>query len=250
MATSFRRATDFSLEIARGNIEGVSSVAKFGENLDIDTGAAEDIWDFGGLYTFSTSAVITTLSSSDNGDTQTIRVYGLDTNRAEVVQDVTLSGFAQATLGTALIRVNRMVNTSSTDIAGIVYCYETGTASSGVPDDLADVRAIIDGANNQTLMAIYTVPAGKTAYLYKATIDIVDNRAVQVKATLRVKPFGEVFQIKNASSADSQGSGKMEFLYTTPLVITEKSDIILRIDEVSSDNTGASGSFDLVLVDN
>lgn len=43
---------DFSLEVARGNIEGYTLYNKFGSNTDVDTGSTpEDIWGGAGVYT-------------------------------------------------------------------------------------------------------------------------------------------------------------------------------------------------------
>lgn len=39
------------LLLALGMTQGLSLVLKFGRNPDVDTGASEDIWNGGGLYT-------------------------------------------------------------------------------------------------------------------------------------------------------------------------------------------------------
>ena len=97
--------------IALGQIPGYSSVNKFGENPDVDTGTGpEDVWDYGGMYTFSTSADITQISSDDNSDTQVLTVIGLNSAWAEVTQTKTLTGTTPATLDTPLIRVYRAYN--------------------------------------------------------------------------------------------------------------------------------------------
>ena len=44
----------FAEGIALGDVIGYELIDKFGENPDVDTAAAEDIWDYGGLYNFST----------------------------------------------------------------------------------------------------------------------------------------------------------------------------------------------------
>jgi len=52
-----RSQNSFYLDIACGCIDGYSTMNKFGENPEIDTDSdPEDIWDYGGVYTFSSSA--------------------------------------------------------------------------------------------------------------------------------------------------------------------------------------------------
>ena len=50
------KINDHSMEVARGLIPGQSWVVVRGHNLDIDSGAGEDIWEAGGLKSYLTSA--------------------------------------------------------------------------------------------------------------------------------------------------------------------------------------------------
>ncbi len=59
---------DFMLAVARGTHKDYKGVNKFGFNLDVDTGTAEDIWDTGGTYVYPTVARIHDIVSSDGED--------------------------------------------------------------------------------------------------------------------------------------------------------------------------------------
>jgi len=244
--------SDHGLRVAGGEIPGQTHINKFGQNPVIDTGTApEDVWDLGGLYTFSATAVITRLSSSDNGDTEELEIEGLTLDGTLVTQTKTLTGQTQAILDTPLWRVFRMKNLGSTDLAGTVYCYETGTETIGVPDTLADVRAVILGANNQTLMSVYTVPANKAAYLkslYVSSARSTGGSSVG-DMSLRVRESGGVFQVKHTLtfSVSTGVGGSRDFV--TPDMIPAMSDILIRVDSVSDNGTIMNAGFSLILVD-
>ena len=66
----------------------------FGYNSDIDTTTnPEDIWDYGGQYTFgSDSGETIRVSSSNTGDTDSFTVQGLDENFLNKSVTLNLSG--------------------------------------------------------------------------------------------------------------------------------------------------------------
>ena len=243
---------DFFLDVAKGDIDGYSCIEKFGENPDIDTGTyPEDVWDGGGIYTFSSTADISKIASSDSGDTQDIQIFGLDENWNEVTQTIELTGQTPVTLETPLIRVYRMINRGSTDIGGTVYlAISTATWTSGVPDTDTDIRAVINNGNNQTLMCIYSVPAGKTAYFYQGYVAYGKSSSTGASFTWRARLFGEVFAVKSKVAVIGSGSSSWAYLYKVPLALPEKSDVLIRCEMVEANNTDVSGGFTVLLIDN
>ena len=256
------------LSIAEGNVTGKTFVHKFGEAPDFDQADGEvTMWDgandalFAGsppmTYTFSSSADIGLISSSDNGDTQEIEIQGLDTDFNLVIQTITLTGQTDVDMsavgGTDLIRVFRMKNIGSTDIAGVVYIRTNGSAqTNGVPNTVNTVRAIINNGNNQTLMAVYTVPNGKTGYMrswFAATAGA--NRSSEYKIKIKARPEGQVFKVKHSSAISDEGTSKDNHPYIEPEVFAAKTDIIMAVTMLLSAATQAdiSGGFDIVLVD-
>lgn len=244
--------TGNGLEIAKGNVSGHSGVNKFGENGDVDTGAAEDLWNQGGTKTFSATADIDSMSSSDNGDTQDVTIEGLAAGFIFTTQTIALTGQTTKALDIALIRVFRAFNADGTNFTGDIYIYINGaTVVTGVPSTATDIRAKIDAADNQTLMAIYTIPAGKTGYLMEYHVSMAKlSPATAIVCSLRARELDGVFRVQDRGSTATTGATSYIRDFATPLVLVEKTDIKIVIDSVTANNTDASGGFDIILVDN
>ena len=252
---------DNGLSIASGSLTGYSYLHKFGNAPDFDTtDGVVTIWDGandGGInamdYTYSATTDIDSLSSSNNGDTQSIEIQGLDSSYAVVTQTVVLTGQTRKALTTSLIRVFRMKNVGTTDIAGTLYCYVNTAITAGVPNDATKVRAVITNGNNQTLMSVYTIPSGKSGYLrsWYATTGGA-SKTSQYIVDLFARPFGQVFQLKHRSSISDTGTSYINHEYVEPEMFSEKTDIEMRVQATAVGATAASISsgFDIVLVDN
>ncbi|CAN8142792.1 hypothetical protein THIOSC15_770002 [uncultured Thiomicrorhabdus sp.] len=116
-------------------------------------------------YIWSTTPAIDSISSSSISDTGTIQVQGLDANWELITQVVTLNGQTRVALTTPLLRAFRGKNTGTIPLVGNIVIYENTALSGGLPTDTTKIRLIINNGNNQTLMALYTIPAGKTGYM-------------------------------------------------------------------------------------
>lgn len=242
----------FTTQVALGKIPGVSFINKFGENPEIATNSdPEDIWDFGGIYNFSTAAIIDTISSSSGSDTTNITVEGLDVNWDLVIQTVPLTGQSKVVLPTSLLRVYRAFNSNGDDLIGDVYVYEDTAISIGVPSDASKIRAQIKADSNQTEMMIYSVPAGKTALYMEGFIAISRGGGVSATAdmTFKSRLFEKSFRLKRRISLNTQGSSSWRAVYSIPIVLPEKSDLIFRCETVSA-TVGMSGGFQALLFDN
>lgn len=69
---------DLLQKVAMGLVKGMSFIAKFGENTDID-GAFEDIWEGGGTYVAPTTSRLHNIASTDGEDTGVILSSGTAT---------------------------------------------------------------------------------------------------------------------------------------------------------------------------
>lgn len=241
----------FESSVSMGMQPGYSSIDKFGENPDVSTGTSpEDIWEGGGTYNYDAddTAPIVSLASNDAADTQDIIIIGLDASGNEVEQTIKLNGTTRVALTTALGRVYRMQNDSSTDLAGTVFCY-TGTGAVPTLGD-ANIRAIIDNGNNKTLMALYTIPSGKVGFLYRGEIGV--SRAItsgEARVAYYSRRYQKSFLIKKRVNLSNAGSSLYQDPRSFPDVIPARTDIKLTCESVSANNMGLWGTFDVLLVD-
>jgi hypothetical protein len=242
----------FELACSMGLIPGYSKVDKWGINDEITTASdPEDVWEGGGLYNYDAdgTAPIVSLASDNGADTQEIYIEGLDINGVLVTQNITLAGTTRVALTTPLWRVFRMENEGTTNLVGTVFCY-TGVGTVPSIGD-AEVRAIIDDGNNQTQMAIYTIPAGKVGFLYYGDIAMAFSSGPTggefARVTYRSRRFGKVFKIKKTITLTSGGSTIFQDYRRFPDIIPAKTDIRINVQEVSA-TMGVSASIDLLLI--
>lgn len=239
----------------------LSYINKFGENPDIDTTSdPEDIWDYGGLYTFtSNSGANYYVSSSNNGDTQNIKFYVLTVdsngNWNNEIFTQAIAGQTKTLLSPPsqdkIVRIYRIENEANTggDLAGVLYVYEDDTVNLGVPQTPSKVRAIIQIGNNQTLMSIYTIPTGYVGFLY----EVVFGQSRQVTGGVArfcylQRKFNKVFKVKMRASTSNAGNSIFRDSRQFPDPIPAKTDLLMRCDEVSASDTGVFSTFNVLLV--
>lgn len=247
--------TDLPLRVTMGLEPGYSTVDKFGENPEIDTSTTpEDIWEGSRLYIYDAdgTAPIERIVSNNAADTMEIEVQGLDINGDLVSQTKALTGTSPVVLDTPLWRIFRMSNVGNVSLTGVVYAYIGTTIPTAVPPASADAqtRAIINDGNNQTLMAIYTIPTGKVGFLYRGELGV--SRAVtaaECRAAYYSRRFGKIFRVKKRVNISNSGTSIYQDSRSFPDVIPSLTDIRLSVESVSANNVGVFGTFDMMLVD-
>lgn len=216
--------------VSSGAVTGTSSVFKFGFNPDIN-GVEETVWDHGGIYAYPAAAIQMSVSSSSVNDTaagtgaRTVFVAGLDANYNEISETVTLNGQTPVLTSALFLRINRasVVSAGSGETAAGDIYVGTGVVPAGVP---ATVYARIRLGDNQTLMAVWTVPSGYTGYILKGNIGTGTVHINQyIVARLVQRPFGGVF--RTASKVTLQ-NGEIAFDFVFPVPFAEKTDIETR----------------------
>jgi len=275
-ATSKVGPMPFGLGVACGERIGWANIEKFGHCDDVDTGSAPaDVWggadpDLPGtsIYTFSSTAVSYYISSADGSDTQDIVVVGLtedgngDWNEETVT--VTLAGQTKTEIvsgsGDPWIRVYRAYNTGSTVFAGNVYVYEDDTVIAGVPQTDSLVRAVVVAGDDQTEMCVYTVPNSVVINGVRETVDCAvfvggyvgiarsSATASVAEFTWRARSPGSVFAVKGRIECQNRGSGYYSYLYPTGgISVVPKTDVVMRCELVSANNTGVVGAYSIQL---
>ena len=234
-----------NINIAAGLVDGWASIHKFGAVPSMSQGQIGTIWDVDdtlypwsafdtpGVLTISTTTSNGTLSSLDDGIT--VHVLGLDENFEEVEDTFTISGNS-ATGTVSFKRVYRAY------IDGIIANQTQIRVSRGATEVLR-----INIGKSQTLMAIYTVPAGKTAYLMQGSTTCAGSADATIDMFVRY--FGQTsFRIGHTAEVSGPG-GQYLYQFGVPIRIPEKSDLDIRA-EVRSNNARVTAVFDILLVDN
>lgn len=243
---------DFGLKARLGLIPGAIVLSKFARTNDFNPADTPmTIWEINNqLYQFSATANITQFSSSNVSDTQNILVEGLDANYDLIQEVITLTGQAVVNSSQSFLRVFRMTNIGSVDIAGTVYCSVSGSAlTAGVPNDTANIRAVIQDGNNQTQLGTYTIPNGYVGFLYNThTIGGRNGTNGLIEVSLRVRPQGGVFLNKGAINLNMAGSSMFQDSSPLRLAFPPKADIDARIDLATDSDNQVSVFYTLLLI--
>lgn len=232
----------FYLEVQQGLIPGYAFNHKFGAAPSMAAGTAT-VWDVDDtLYPWDalgSGSIINVERNNvaDNGFIVTVQ--GLDENYEFAEEEITITG-ADQTGSQLFTRVNRafISDSGSTNIGNIDI--EAGAAGG-------TTVARITAGYGQTLMAVYTIPAGKTGYLiHMACTGSSDTDA---SGSIRKREFEQdAFRIQHAFELQLRG-GQYDYTFGAPLVFSEKTDIEIRIVN-RSNNKRITVAFDVLLVDN
>lgn len=228
----------FELQISRGQIAWHNRLLKFGYNPLINE-VEETVWEGGGIYPYPASAITLTATSSAGATDSDVamRVSGLDANYNEISDNIVLSGAGTATTTKQFLRVNRAFVTGSKGLTGVVSFTNNGTTYATVNGD------------NQTLMALWTVPAGYTGYIVQTDVTVLteaNNKFGTIRLVTRLP--GSVFRTQDLFSAQNSNVTRT---YSLPLPILEKTDIEFRAVGSSANSAlHVSATFELIYIKN
>ena len=226
------------IQIAVGNVKNTSHINKFGYNSSVGS-SYETITDLG-TNNLPTSAAVVSVVSASTADTsagtgaRTVEIQGLDADYNLKTETVTMNGQTAVTTTATFIRVFRMrVATAGTG--------EVNAGNITASISSSDV-ARINADEGQTLMAVYTVPANKTAYLVKFQGSISKNQEAQFQ--LRARESSGAWNVKGLWGTFA---ASVNYDYPVPLKFEEKTDIQIRAKAGATSEVGAI--FDLILID-
>lgn len=226
------------LGVAANHYDGLSHIHKFGAVPAMSQNNTGTIWDVNDtVYPWTAFSSETTLTvdraSASDADKQVL-IAGLDGDYNQISETVTLTSATGNATTKSFIRVYRafMTNGSATNVGNISVKAST------------TVVAQITAGKGQTLMAIYTVPAGYSAYVLKGVATCQDG--ADATGDMFVRYFGEsAFRVGHSFEVCGDG-GEYMYDFGIPLRIPEKSDIDIRAS-VRSNNARLTAAFDILL---
>ena len=242
--TRFFDNTDLAerIHISRGQMRGIQAVHKFGAVPSMSNGVTGTVWDKPDTKypwaTWATPGVLTVNTTTANGSVSTldsglsITIVGLDENFLEQTETITISG-STGTGTKTFARVYRAFTSATNQTRFVVS--RNGTEV---------LRVSIEKA--QTLMAIYTVPAGRRGYLVQGTASIQSGADATVDMFIRYGGTG-AFRIGHTLEISGTG-GQYQYDFTIPTELPERTDIDVRAS-MRSNNARLTAAFDVILLD-
>lgn len=233
---------DALLQIQKGLVAGAKIINKYGYNYAIGTAAAQTIWTGQtintGQYGYGLRAEPGTFDIvSSAADTVEITVQGLDAKGYELEEKIILTGTVTKTGTKIFSKIFRAFNSDSVDLIGNVTGYVTGSVLQ------ADKLFYIALTDQQTLMALYTIPTGKTGFCFG--YDISTGKGKEARISVHTRLPGGVFRIADMIVSYQFSTSKEVPYHKMPA----GTDIEIR-GTADADNTNASARFKILLLDN
>lgn len=245
---------DFFQKVAEGAIPGYSSGRKFGYYASIST-TEQLVADIGGSPFFpATASTVEAISSSANDiaagtGAQQITIIGLDSSWNELTATIEMNG-TSATSATAstFFRVNRCfvsrVGTYHGANLGQITVRVSGAGSSWL---------IVPTGQGQTKHCVFTVPLGKTLYLYDVHLHPESSKSV----AFNLWSYRNAQDVSAPYASATRTANKYPFTTTpvdydyrhAPLVFTETTDIWMTAQTSTGTGSGTA-EFTYALKDN
>lgn len=242
---------DFLIEVNMGNVAGQELVHWFGDNDAVGT-SEEDIWGNGGTLVHLTSAetmdIISTDTTNDifNGiNARSVIIIGLDENFTEINETVLLNNVVNTTTK-EFIRIFRMFVVDVGGYGAINSGRIIATASTN-----GTVQSSIEIGEGQSTTTHYTVPAGKTAYILRASITMQTGKEVHVHLNIRENadditvPFSSIRLVHHWEGLDVPVQEKFDANHK----FLEKTDVWFA-GSVTTGTAIIQANYDMLLVDN
>jgi len=220
-------------------------IHKFGSNSDVSNTVSltspETVWDGSDEYTFPPDGGTGIQIKSSQADTQEFVVQGLDENFEDQYWTGDLNGTNAVNIDGTWSRVFRAFNNGATDHGGTVDIHASGDASTVYAKSLA--------GNNQTLMAVYTVPATCTGYLlgyHMSAHNPGSASEIGYTTQIKTKEYGKTFRVQEVTSVTT--SSLAQNSYPFPLQLAPKTDILVNITSANGNNGAVDADFDIALL--
>lgn len=228
---------DSPLSIAQGEVSGHSPFHKFGAVPSLSNNQTGTVWDINDTVypwaSWNTAGTVTIpATATDNG--LVVVIEGLDANFLPQSETVTVSSTVAVTTANTWSRIYRAYCTNANNI-GTINIQKGGVT----------IARITEG-KGQTLMAVYTIPAGVTGYLTQGVCTC--QAGADATGNMFVRYFGQQsFRIGHSFEVSGTG-GQYDYIFSSPIKLPEKTDIDVRAF-VRTNNARITAAFDLILVE-
>lgn len=253
----------FMLEVARGNVPGISAVHLFGSSDNVDSGVKTDLWDRANatddqdIWIAPTQARTHQIVSSDAGDdgnpagvgARTLEIRGLTAWTAnEVTETITMNGTTNVATANAYVIINHMEVLTKGATSSNVGVIKATADTDGT------VTAQINAGNGHTLTMIYGVPSTQVLYVlaFSTTVGAVaSGKEVEVDILTNLEPNVELlnFVVDFHVALNAAGTSHIHH----PHVVPDKhaGPVIIKMQATGdAANMSVDGSFEFLLVNN
>lgn len=240
MQKFFPTTDDIKLLVARGLVAKTSHNHKFGAVKSMSTNTTGTLWDVNDtIYPWAAwntpgTVAVSAVHANDNG--KSITIQGLDSNFDFQEETIVVSSAGSVAGTKTFARLNR----------GFVSVGDTNYNTIVVKKGSTTVLSITAGMG-QTLMCVYTVPAGKTAYLYQGTCSAESGADASGFMMVRYPDTGTL-PFRVGHTFEVSGNAPYNYKFEFPSALPAKSDIDVRVT-TRSNNGRYTASFDLLLID-
>lgn len=232
----------YTYSISEGEVLNHTGLLKFGTRTSVAANTSSVIWEgTNALYTYLTSAEqlqVTSSSASDGvGGTGilTLTIEGLDANYALQSETITMNGITQVTTSKSYIRIFRAYGST----CGTAY---TNVGNINITNNAGTIQLLyIPAGDGQTLMTIWTVPAGHALFITTGTFSTDSNKGARVSLFTRQLDGGTLYPWRIRYRAYTF-SGNEVFPFSIPFKIQEKTDIEVRVKTPAAAGTTTCGA--------
>lgn len=240
------RTSDISRDAILGKADDF--IHKFGSNPDVSNAisriAPESVWDGSTEYVFPPdSGTGIQIKSSQTIDNQEFVVQGLDENFLEQNWTGNLNGQTEVNIDGTWSRIFRAFNNDSTYISGNINIHPSG-------DDSTSYAQVLVG-NDQTMMAIYTIPANFTGYLteyHMSASNPGSSSSIDYTVQIKTREYGKIFRVQEITSVGN--THNVEQIFPFPNFLKPKTDIMICAVDANGGGGTLNADFDIALVTN
>ena len=227
----------FELQLARGQIPGHSFVHRMGRVRSMSQSQTGTVWDVDDtLYPWSawdTEGTVSLARANPADAGKNVIIQGLDADFNFIEEKVTLTAATGNVSSNTYTRLDLIrMNGTSANVGAV-------TITKG-----AVVVGFMAAGVGQSLMGVYTVPAGYNAYITKGVMTV--QSGADATGTFYYRLPGDRFFIGHTFEV---AGSEYSYEFTVPLALPEKTDVDVRAT-VRSNNAEVTAAYDIILIKN